>query len=142
MSDNLISFSLIDDAYNSRDWNAYGALLDDGFQGWAQGISLPHGKAAHLRQAKEFCVASADNRVHNSEYIVRIADGPWTCTIARLTGSMTGPLRRSDGRMLMLSGQTFDTTFATIARWADGKIVEEYEFLDTGEILRQLGANV
>jgi hypothetical protein len=142
MSDNLINFSSIDDAYNSRDWNAYGALLDDGFRGWAQGSIGPHGKAAHLRQAKEFCAVSADNRVHNSDYIVRIADEQWTCTIARLTGSMTGPLKRSDGTMLEPSRQTFDTTFATIARWADGKIVEEYEFLDVGAILRQLGANV
>jgi hypothetical protein len=138
----LNSFSAIDDAYNSRDWSAYGALLDEGFRGWAQGSITPHGKAAHLRQAKEFCVASADNRVHNSDYIVRIADGQWTCTIARLTGSITGPLKRSDGTTLEPIHQTFDTTFATIARWAGGKIVEEYEFFDAGAILRQLGAKL
>ena len=138
MTDNLSRFTALDNAYNSRDWDAYSALLDDSFRGWMQGNAQPEGKAEHLRHAKEFCALSADNRVHNSPYVVALFDQEWTCTIASFTGSMTGPLRTGEGKTVQPSHRTFETTFATIARWVGGKIVEEYEFLDASAILGQV----
>ena len=52
MTDNLSRFTALDNAYNSRDWDAYSALLDDSFRGWMQGNAQPEGKAEHLRHAK------------------------------------------------------------------------------------------
>jgi len=138
MTDNLSRFTARDDAYNSRDWDAYSALLDDSFRGWMQGRAHAEGKAEHLRNAKEFCALSADNRVHNSPYVVALSDREWTCTIASFTGSMTGPLKTGEGKTVQPSHRTFETTFATIARWVGGKIVEEYEFLDSSAILAQV----
>jgi SnoaL-like polyketide cyclase len=140
MTSNLDRFRAIDDAYNARDWNAYSALLDDTFRGWMQSVAAPQGKAEHVRAAKEFCAISADNRVHNDPYVAALSDGAWTCTIARLTGTMTGPLPTSDGTMFQPTKCSFDTSFATIARWVGGKIVEEFEFLDNAGIMRQIGA--
>jgi hypothetical protein len=138
MTDNLSRFTALDNAYNSRDWDAYSALLDDSFRGWMQGRAHAEGKAEHLRNAKEFCALSADNRVHNSPYVVALSDREWTCTIASFTGSMTGPLKTGEGKTVQPSHRTFETTFATIARWVGGKIVEEYEFLDSSAILAQV----
>src|SRR6202021_1610712 len=138
MTDNLSRFTALDDAYNARDWDAYSALLDDGFRGWMQGNAHAEGKAEHLRNAKEFCGLSADNRVHNSPYLVALSDREWTCTIASFTGSMTGPLQTGESETMQPSHRTFETTFATIARWVGGKIVEEYEFLDSSAILAQV----
>src|ERR1700685_530935 len=138
MIDNLSRFKALDEAYNARDSDSYSALLDDGFRGWMQDNAQPEGKAEHLRNAKEFCVLSADNRVHNSPYVVALSDREWTCTIASFTGSMTGPLKTLEGKTVQPSHRTFETTFATIARWVGGKIVEEYEFLDSSAILAQV----
>jgi len=138
MVDNPSRFKALDDAYNARDWDAYSALLDDSFRGWMQGNAQPEGKAEHLRHAKEFCALSADNRVHNSPYVVALSDQEWTCTIASFTGSITAPLRTGEGKTVQPSHRTFETTFATIARWVGGKIVEEYEFLDASAILGQV----
>lgn len=138
MTSNLDRFKAIDDAYNARDWNAYSALLDDGFRGWMQGKARPEGKPEHVSAAKQFCVVSADNRVHNESYIVALHDGDWTCTIARFTGTLTSALRTEEGKTVEPDGQEFDTTLAVMARWISGKIVEEYEFFNDAVILRQL----
>jgi len=133
MTSNLDKFKAIDDAYNSRDWVAYNALLDGTFCCWMMGDAKPQNKAQHVQAAKDFCKVSADNHVHNSPYVVAFADGDWTCTIARFTGSMTGPMES-----VQPTHRSFETTFATISRWVGGKIVEEYEFLDSSAILRQV----
>jgi hypothetical protein len=138
MSSNLDRFNAIDDAYNARNWEAYGSLLDHTFRGWMMGDPKPQDKATHVHAAKEFCAVSADNRVHHSPYVVAFTDGEWTCTIARFTGSMTGPLKTAAGNIIEPTHRTFDTTFATMARWAGSKIVEEHEFLDVSAIMRQL----
>jgi hypothetical protein len=49
-----------------------------------------------------------------------------TCTIALLIGTMTD--------------RHFESSFPTIARWVDGKIVEQYELVDTHGIMQQIGA--
>jgi ketosteroid isomerase-like protein len=134
MTSNLDRFKAIDDAYNARDWEAYGSLLDENFSDEKQ-----QRKAEHVRAAKEFCATFVDNRVHNDPYVVALSDREWTCTIARLTGTMTGPLPTSDGKVLEPTNRPFETSFATIARWVEGKIEEEHEFLDAAEILRQIG---
>ena len=133
MSSNLDKFKAIDDAYNFRDWESYSALLDETFCGWMMDDARPQDKARHLLAAKDFCNVSADNHVHNSPYVVAFADGDWTCTIARFTGSITGPIKS-----VQPTNRSFETTFATISRWVDGKIVEEHEFLDGSAILRQV----
>jgi hypothetical protein len=140
MSDNLDRFKELDDAYNARDWDAYSALLDDGFRGWSPGDARPQGKAEHVRTAQTFCTASADNQVHNAPYIVAVAKGDWTCTIARLTGTITAPLLTSDGRVMEPANQPFETSFATFSRWTGGKLVEEFAFLDAAVIMRQVSA--
>jgi ketosteroid isomerase-like protein len=138
MTANLNCFKTIDDAYNSRDWETYSGLLDEEFRGWVPGSAAPEGKLAHIRAAQEFCSAFPDNRVHNAPYIVALADGEWTCTIARFTGTMWGSFQ-SSGKVLQPTNLPFDTSFATLARWADQRIVEEHAFLDTAGILRQVG---
>jgi SnoaL-like polyketide cyclase len=140
MTGNLDRFKAIDDAYNARDWNAYSALLDDGFRGWMQDDVKPQGKAEHLRGARAFCEVSEDNQVDNDPYVVALSDGEWTCTIARFSGSMTGSLTTGEGRTIKPTHRAFDTTFATITRWVSGKIVEEYEFLDVAGITKQIEA--
>jgi hypothetical protein len=75
---NLDQFKAIDDAYNDRNWEAYSSLLDENFRGWTPGDAKQQGKAEHVRVAKEFCETSADNRVHNSPYVVALSDGEWT----------------------------------------------------------------
>jgi hypothetical protein len=140
MTTNLERFKAIDVAYNARDWEAYSALLDETFAGWMMGGATSESKAEHVRAAQQFCAVSSDNQVHHSPYVVAFSHGEWTCTIARFTGTMTAPFPTAQGKVLEPTHRPFETSFATISRWVDGKIVEEHEFLDAKAILLQIGA--
>jgi hypothetical protein len=140
MTSNLDRIKALDDAYNARDWEAYGSLLDESFCCRTIGSAKQQGKAELLRSVKGFCATFADNQVHNAPYVVALSDGEWTCTIARLTGTMTGPLPTPDGKVLEPTNRPFESSFPKIARWVGGKNVEQYELFDTPGIMQQIGA--
>jgi SnoaL-like polyketide cyclase len=137
MTFNLDRIKVLDDAYNARDWEAYGVLLD---ACTTMGSAKQQGKAEILRSVKGFCATFVDNQVHNSPYVVALSDVEWTYTIARLTGTMTGPLPTPDGKVLEPTNRLFESFFPTIARWVGGKNVEQYELFDTPGIMQQIGA--
>lgn len=126
MTSNLDRIKAFDDAYNARDWEAYGSFVDENFCNRIMGSTKQQNKAELVRAVQGFCAKSPDNQVHNAPYIVALSDGDWTCTIALLTGTM--------------SARHFESSFPTIAHWVGGKIVEQYELVDTNGIMQQIGA--
>jgi hypothetical protein len=69
-----------------------------------------------------------------------IAQGEWTCSIARFTGTMTGPMMGLDGREIPPTGKSFDVDFCTVARWDEnGQIIEENLFYDLVTFMKQIG---
>jgi ketosteroid isomerase-like protein len=52
---------------------------------------------------------------------------------------MKSPMKRSDGRDIAPTNQSFDVDFCTVARWDDGRIVEENLFYDLVTFMRQTG---
>lgn len=139
MSTNLKKFEELDEAFNRRDWLTY----DRGFAGDFVGRNTRFGdtkaRQAHLDHARAFCATFGDAHVHNAPYVSAVADGEWTCTVARFTGTMDGPFSSGSGKLIPPTGKSFDILLANFARWKQGTIVEEIEFLDENEILRQAG---
>lgn len=45
----------------------------------------------------------------------------------------------SDGKMIPPTNKKFEIEFCTVARWANGEIVEEKLFYDLMELMRQIG---
>ena len=97
------------------------------------------GGSDHRAEAIEFFRTFPDNRVGNRPYKVLIAQGEWTCSIAELTGTMTGPMQGPDGRDIAPTGKSFKTDFCIVAHWVDGKIVEENLFYDLVGVMQQMG---
>ena len=63
-----------------------------------------------------------------------------TCSIARFTGTMKGPMKGPKGVDIPPTGKSFEVDFCTVARWNDkGEIVEENLFYDVVGMMRQLG---
>jgi ketosteroid isomerase-like protein len=56
-----------------------------------------------------------------------------------MTGTFTGPLELPDGIRIEPTGKSFEVSFATIARWRAGKIVEEYLKYDNASFMQQVG---
>lgn len=128
----LNGMQAIDEAWNARDWDAYGRLLADDLVAYASGEATAHDKTDHIVKAKDFCTNFPDARVASEQYLELFTshDGIRSASVARLTGTE----RRS--------GRSFDVTFAVINRWKDGRIATQRQFLDTDSMRRQLGPDI
>jgi len=61
---------------------------------------------------------------------VLIAEGDYTCSIARFTGTMKGPMKGAVGRDTPPTNKSFEMDFYTVAKWMDGEVVDEKLFYD------------
>ncbi len=136
---NMQLMQTLDDAWNAQDLETFAKRhKPDVVVRWP-GKPPTVGLEAHRKEAHDFFRAFPDQRLANRPYRVFFARGDWTCSIARFTGSMKGPLLGPGGREIPPTGKSFDVEFCTIARWADGQIVEENLFYDLVTFMRQIG---
>jgi len=136
---NLDLMQTLDDAWNAQDWDTYATRhKKDTVVRWPAKPPT-HGIQDHTAESQEMFKTFPDNRVHNRPYKVLFAGGDWTCSIARFTGTMTGPMVLPDGTRIEPTGKSFDVDFCTVARWHEGQIVEENLFYDLVGMMKQLG---
>jgi ketosteroid isomerase-like protein len=140
VEDNLRNMKKLDDAWNSRDWaTAMRFHSGDVVVLWPGGVPPTVGRNNHEAEAIEFTKTFPDNKVWNSPYRVQFGQGDWTCTVTDFTGTMTGPMRTSDGRTIPPTGKSFKVEFCTIAHWRNGEITEEKLFYDPIGLMKQIG---
>jgi hypothetical protein len=137
---NMELMQTLDDAWNAQDLQVFEQRhRRDVVVTWP-GKPPTHGIAAHNQEALDFFRAFPDQQLENRPYRVFFASGDWTCSIARLTGSFSGPMQGPDGQDIPPTGKRFDVQFCTVARWGDdGQIIEENLFYDLGLFLQQIG---
>lgn len=129
----------LDDAWNAQDWDAF----EKGYKPDAV-VRLPGQLPTYTSRDRRLGAIQVfeefpDNRVENRPYKVLFAAGDWTCSIARFTGTMTGPMLGPDGTEVPPTGKSFDVDFCTVARWDNGQVVEENLFYDLVGLLQQIG---
>lgn len=117
-----------DDSWNNQDWDTFSLLHDeDCVVYWPGREADPtRGVHDHRLEAERFAVAFPDNQVHNRPYHMVFGEGDFSCFVTKFTGTFTGPFEQADGNIVQPTGESFEITFSTAARWRDGKIVEEY----------------
>lgn len=137
---NMELMQTLDDAWNSQDLETFGKRhKDDVVVKWP-GQSPTHGIEAHRQEALDFFKTFPDQHLDNRPYRTFFASGEWTCSIARFTGTMTGPMKGPDGKEIPPTGKSFEVDFCTVARWdADGRIIEENLFYDLVGFMKQIG---
>jgi len=130
----------LDDAWNSQDLDTFAKRhRDDVVVRWP-GQPETRGVQAHRQEAIDFYRAFPDQRVGNRPYKMLIGQGDWTCSVARFTGTMKGPMKGPDGKDIPPTGKSFDVDFCTVAKWDEnGQIIEENLFYDLVTFMRQLG---
>ena len=106
---NLAAFERLDfEGWNGRNWETFRQLHTDdvkvvGFGSRTEGID------AHTKWAQDFIAANPESKIMT--HSIRVGAGDWT--------SVTGVM--NDG-----------TVMATIARWENGRVAEEYLFTLSG----------
>jgi len=129
----------LDDAWNAQDMDTFSARhTHDVIVRWP-GKEPTNGVDNHRSEALEFFKTFPDQKVHNRPYKTLFASGDWTCSIARFTGTMKGPMKGPDGRNIPPTNKSFDVDFCTVARWDNGQIVEENLFYDLVTFMKQIG---
>ena len=94
---NLELMQTLDDAWNAQDWDTFDKRhRHDVIVRWpAQ--SPTNGRHDHRAESIRLFKTFPDNRVHNRPYKTLFASGDWTCSIARFTGTMKGPMAGPNG---------------------------------------------
>jgi ketosteroid isomerase-like protein len=136
---NMELMQTLDDAWNAQDLKMFAMRhKEDVVVRWP-GKPPTHGIQAHGEEALEFFRAFPDQRLANRPYRVFFASGDFTCSIARFTGTMTGPMKGSGGKEIPPTGKKFDVELCTVAHWDNGQIVEENLFYDLVTFMQQIG---
>lgn len=138
---NLERMYALDEAWNARDWDTFDAYHEhsDVVVYWPGREKTPTlGGPDHRAESVRFCAAFPDNKVKHP-YDVLFGDDDWTAFVTTFSGTFTSQLELPDGTVIDPTGKSFEVRFSTIARWRDGKIVEEYLQYDNNAFLQQIG---
>ena len=137
---NMQLMQTLDDAWNAQDLATFGKRHRKEVVVLWPGKPPTNGIEAHQQEAIDFFKTFPDQHLVNRPYRVFFASGDWTCSIARFTGTMTGPMQGADGKMIQPTGKRFDVEFCTVAHWdKDGQIIEENLFYDLVTFMKQIG---
>jgi hypothetical protein len=74
-----------------------------------------------------------------AEHIVGFGHGEWTAGISISEGQWVKPLKLPNGKVLQPTNKKVRIKIATIARWENGRIAEEYLFWDNADWNKQIG---
>jgi len=140
VEENLRLMKTLDDSWNTQDWDTFNKRHTDSVAVYWPGQPDPtRGKHDHNAEAVEFFKTFPDNHIENDPYKVLFGQDDWTCSIARFTGTMKGPMKGPDGETIPATNRRFEIEFCTVAHWKNGEIVEEKLFYDLVGMLRQIG---
>src|SRR5581483_5595627 len=137
---NMELMQRLDDAWNNQDWDTFDKRhKPDVVVRWPAQPTATRGIKDHRAESIQMFKTFPDNHVGNRPYKTLFASGDWTCSIARFTGTMTGPMRGPDGKEMAPTGKSFEVDFCTVARWDEnGQIVEENLFYDVVGLMKQI----
>jgi len=140
VKDNLELMRTLDDAWNSQDWEVFRKRhADDTAVFWPGQPDPTRGRHNHEVEAKELFIVFPDNHFVNIPYKVTFGQGDWTFSIADFTGTMKGPMKGADGKIIPATNKKFKVEFCTVAHWKDGEILEERLFYDLVGLMKQIG---
>jgi hypothetical protein len=140
VEEHLRLMKTLDDAWNAQDWDTFRARhAPDVVVSWLGGAAPTRGLAAHEAESRAFFTTFPDNHLDNAPYKIQFGQGDWTCSVARFTGHMGGPMTGPDGKVLPPTHKPFELDFYTVARWAGDQIVEERLMYDLVGFMQQIG---
>lgn len=96
------------------------------------------GLDAHIAELKPQFAFAPDTRI--KVHPIKIAQGNLTAVTGVMEGTFTQPMPLADGKTLAPTQKPFKLQMATIGRWENGVMVEEWLFWDNQAFMKQIGA--
>lgn len=140
VEENMRLMQTLDDAWNAQDWDTFLKRHSDNTAVFWPGQPEPtRGRMRHKDECVEFFKTFPDNHLINNPYKIFFGQDDWTCSVADFTGTMKGPMKGSDGKIIPPTNKKFHIEFCTVAHWKNGEIVEEKLFYDLVGMMKQIG---
>ena len=135
---NLANFDDLDfNVFTGQKWDELGRSHSrDVIVHWPDGRTTL-GIDVHIEDLKGMFVFAPDTRIQ--EHPIRIASGRWTAVTGIMEGTFSEPMPIGDGQTIPPTGKTFKLSMATIGRWEDGTMAEEWLFWDNQAFMKQIG---
>ncbi len=134
---NLKTFDDLDlVAFNNRDMKLIKQIHADDVKVYNPDGTITEPMTPHAEEL-QFLFDTFDFKV--AEHIVGFGFGEWTAGISISKGKWVKPITTPDGTVLQPTGKPVSVKIATIARWENGRIAEEYLFWDNADWNRQIG---
>lgn len=96
------------------------------------------GLDAHIAELKPQFVFAPDTRIRT--HPVKVAQGNLTAVTGTMEGTFTRPMPLPGGKTLAPTNKPFKLDMATVGRWENGVMVEEWLFWDNQAFMKQIGA--
>lgn len=124
-------------AFNNRDMERIKQIHADDVKVYNPDGTITEPMTPHHADELQFLFDTFDFKV--VEHIVGFGFGEWTAGISISTGKWVKPITMPDGTVLQPTGKPVSVKIATIARWENDRISEEYLFWDNADWNRQIG---
>lgn len=136
--EHLRTFDDLDfNVFTNQKWHELGnSHAEDVIVHWPDG-RVTTGIDVHIQDLDAMFDYAPDTRIQ--EHPIRIADGKWTAVTGIMEGTFSQPMTTVDGTIIPPSGKSFRIMMATIGRWQNGVMVEEWLFWDNQTFMRQIG---
>jgi SnoaL-like polyketide cyclase len=134
----LTRFDSLDfDVFSNQKWDRLHESHSADIQvHWPDGHTTT-GIAQHIEDLKAMFVYAPDTKIQ--AHPVRFGSGEWTAVTGVMTGTFSHPMPLGGGKFIQPTGKAFSLPMATIGRWKDGVMVEEYLFWDNQTYMKQIG---
>ena len=135
---NLETFDELDyNIFTGQKWDELGkSHHKDIIVHWPDG-RITRGIDEHIKDLKKMFVYAPDTRI--KEHPIKIAQGEWTTVMGIMEGTFSKPMPIAGGKAIQPTGKPFKLPMATIGRWQDGVMVEEWLFWDNLAFMKQVG---
>ena len=125
------------DVFTNQKWDRlHESHAEDIVVTWPDGHETK-GIAAHIDDLKAMFVFAPDTSIQ--VHPIRFGSGSWTAVTGVMTGTFTEPMPIGDGQVIEPTGKAFVIPMATVARWENGTMAEEWLYWDNHLFLTQLG---
>lgn len=135
---NLKTFDELDyQVFSGQQWARLHESHDKNIRVYWPDGHYTDGLEKHTEDLKAMFVYAPDTSI--KVHPVRFGSGEFTGVTGRMTGTFSKPMPVGDGKVIQPTGRKFDITMATIGRWKNGVMTEEWLFWDNLTFMKQIG---
>ncbi len=126
------------EAFNNRNWDLIKKIHHEDVKAYGGDGYISYGMIPEHEWDLKFLFETFPDYTIN-EHLIKFGSGKWTAGLSSSTGTFTEPMKLRDGTVIEPTGKKFELKAITLARWEDGRIMEEYIFWDNYHLFKQLG---